>query len=214
MDSQLDIYLKELLAWNEAVNITAITDPEQIKLKHFEDSLTVLEALPSTAKKIIDIGTGAGFPGLMLKIAQPELEITLVDSVQKKVAFLDHMIEVLSLKGVTALAARAETLAHDPAYREQYDVAVGRAVAALPIFAEYTLPFVKVGGIVIAQKQLPSEPIDESAQALAELGGKFIKTIPITKPGLTDRQLIIIEKSASTPERYPRRPGVPTKRPL
>lgn len=211
---QLEVLFQELIAWNEHTNITAITNKEEVVVKHFTDALTLLDIIPPGAKNIIDIGSGAGFPGIPLKIARPDMAITLVEAVGKKVEFSNHVISKLNLKNIEAVQARAEELGHDKKYREQFDVAVARAVASLPIVLEYSLPFVKVGGIFIAQKSKGDEEINQSGKALAALGGKIIKTIPINVTGLEDRQLIIVEKQTPTPQDYPRRTGVPHKKPL
>jgi 16S rRNA (guanine527-N7)-methyltransferase len=208
-----EMYCTELIAWNSHTNLTAIREPKEIVTKHFLDSLTVLQALPATALRIIDIGSGAGFPGIPLKIMRPDITLTLVDSVGKKVAFLEHIISKLNLTYTTALHTRAEDIGHDTQYREQFDVALGRAVATLNILAEFTLPFVRVGGIVVAQKK-HDEPIDAALEAITKLGGECTNTIHISHPDLPARNLIIISKKTPTPALYPRRAGLPNKKPL
>jgi 16S rRNA (guanine527-N7)-methyltransferase len=213
---QFELLQKELLNWNAHTNLTAITEPDEIITKHFLDSLTLMPHIPPSARMLIDIGSGAGFPGLPIAIARPELHITLLDAVAKKTAFHTHIIETLSLPNVTTIHARAEELAHDSQYREQYDIATARAVAELATLCEYTLPFIKPGGICIAQKSTESahQEATQSTQALLELGGAVKEITPITIPELSDRSLIIIEKISPTPGKYPRRSGVPSKRPL
>jgi 16S rRNA (guanine527-N7)-methyltransferase len=219
--AQLDTferYRQELIAWNERVNLTGIVDPEEIVVKHFLDSLSVylaLQDLPSTVS-VIDVGSGAGFPGLPLKIALPEIRLTLLEATRKKTAFLQHIIATLNLTGITVLTARAEEVGRQPEHRERYDIAVARAVATLPVVAEYSLPLVKVGGWVIVQKgQHPADEIKQAANALGILGGKVGQILPLTVPGLTaERHLVVIQKNKPTPKQYPRRPGLPAKRPI
>ncbi len=211
------IYEKELLEWNEKFNLTAIRKPEEIRSKHFLDSLTCLQGFKEPKPiRMIDIGTGAGFPGIPLKIAYPHLRLTLVESVGKKADFCRHMIEVLQLEKVDVLQARAEDLGQTSGHREMYDLAVARAVAALPVLAEYLLPLVKVGGRVIAQKgeSAPAE-VHAAEHAVHMLGGRIYQIKPIVLPGVADeRFLILIDKIATTPHPYPRRAGQPAKRPL
>lgn len=220
-------YSSELIAWNRQTNLTRIIEPEEIVIKHFLDSLSVYQALPGIPTSgdahssnftfsMVDVGSGAGFPGLPLKIALPNIQLTLLEATAKKTTFLQHVVELLRLTGVTVLTARAEEVGHHAAHREQYDVALARAVSALPVLAEYTLPLVKVGGVVIAQKgpNLTGE-IETAANALATLGGTISQILPVEIPGLEEvRHLVIIQKIEPTPQRYPRRPGVPAKRPL
>jgi len=210
-------YADELMAWNKRLNLTAITAPEDIQIKHFLDSLTCLLAIPpaSSPRRIIDIGTGAGFPGLPLKIYDPTIRLTLLESIHKKTAFLQHLVTVLNLNEVEVIAGRAEALAHDPRHREAYDVAVARAVAELPVLAEYCLPFCRVGGLFIAQKKAGIEEEIKSAEgAITTLGGVLQGVIPVTLPGVDPRQIIVVKKVQPTPPHYPRRVGVPARRPL
>jgi len=207
----------ELLIWNERFNLTAIRDSEGIHTKHFLDSFSCsLAWKDNPPKRLIDVGTGAGFPGIPLKILYPSMALTLVESVGKKAAFCRHMVEVLKLETVEVLTARAEELGQLPAYRETYDWAVARAVAALPVLAEYLLPLAKVGGRMLAQKghSGPAEA-HTSEQALKLLGGRIRNLLAVTLPGVAeDRYLVVIDKVAATPPQYPRKPGFPAKKPL
>lgn len=216
--SAFERYSQELIDWNGRVNLTSITEPQEIVVKHFLDSLSVYPALsdlPSTLS-LIDVGSGAGFPGVPLKIVLPELRLTLLEATGKKTAFLQHVVQVLNLTIVTVLTARAEEVGRRPDQRERYDVAVARAVAPLPVLVEYTLPLVKVGGRVIVQKgQQPAGEIKAAANALGILGGKVSQTLAVTVPGLeAERHLIVIQKNKATPPPYPRRPGLPAKKPI
>ena len=213
-----ETYRRELLEWNRRINLTRIIEPEEIITKHFLDSLSVgpvLQKLPN-ADSVVDVGSGAGFPGLPLKIVLPQLSVTLLETTGKKTKFLEHVIQLLDLRGVTILTVRAEDAGRQRGHREQYHVAVARAVAALPVLAEYLLPLVKVGGWVIAQKgQHPTQETQSAANALGILGGKLRQVQPVQVPGLPDeRHLIIIEKVKPTPPQYPRRAGTPTKKPI
>jgi 16S rRNA (guanine527-N7)-methyltransferase len=212
-----ELFEKELLEWNEKFNLTAIRKPEEIRSKHFLDSLTVLQGFKEPKPmRMIDIGTGAGFPGIPLKIAYPHLRLTLVESVGKKADFCRHMVEVLHLEKVDVIQARAEDLGHTTGQREVYDLAVARAVAAMPVLAEYLLPLVKVGGRVIAQKgeSAPAE-VHAAEHAIKVLGGRVQQLKPIILPGVADeRFLVLIDKIATTPSIYPRRAGLAAKRPL
>jgi len=211
-------YALELIAWNRRINLTRIVEPDEIAVRHFLDSLAIHLALPPTTQafSLIDVGSGAGFPGVPLKIICPEIELTLLEATGKKAAFLQHLIGVLNLTGVTILTARAEDAGRQPEQREQYDVAVARAVAALPVLAEYTLPLVKVGGTIIAQKGPdPAAEIEAATQALTILGGQLEQVVAATIPGLdAPRHLVVINKVKPTPSKYPRRPGMPAKRPI
>ena len=215
--SALQIYERELLDWNTRMNLTAIRDPDSIRTKHFLDSFSCLLALRDLPpKKLIDIGTGAGFPGIPLKIILPKLHLTLVESVEKKAHFCSHIVEKLGLDGVTVLVARAEELGQLQEHRQKYDWAVARSVANLPVLVEYLLPLVRVGGRALAQKgeNAPMEA-HTAENAMKLLGGQLRQLVPVALPGVAEeRFLIIIDKIAATPQPYPRRTGVPAKKPL
>jgi len=215
-------YYEELVAWNARISLTAITDARQVQVRHFLDSLSCLlildEWFPSDRPppRVIDIGAGAGFPGMALKLVRPDWDLTLVDSVHKKVQFLEHIAEVLGLTGVEVLWARAEELGQDPVHREQYDVGVGRAVAELSVLAEYLLPFCRLGGVVVAPKSIKAKAEVQAAEpAIGTLGGRVVEVRKVDVRGLEERRyLVVVEKITSTPTCYPRRPGIPSKRPL
>lgn len=222
---QLDsfqLYYEELVAWNRKFNLTAITEYDQVQVRHFLDSLSCLlvqdlrRALGQPQTQVIDIGSGAGFPSIPLKLVCPQATITLLEATGKKVQFLEHIAEVLNLREVTPLHGRAEEVAHDPGHRQAYDLALARAVAELPVVVEYALPFCKIGGLVVAQKGEAGAAEAWSAEkAITLLGGELRRVVPVELPGLPeDRSLVVIEKISPTPERYPRRPGIPRKRPL
>ena len=211
---------RELIAWNQRFNLTAVTDREGVYVRHFLDSLSCLKALPRGAiaagARVIDVGTGAGFPGLPLKIVYPGARLTLVEATGKKVQFLEHLVATLNLGQVVVLHARAEELGRSPHHREQYDWALARAVAEMPVLAEYLLPLVRVGGGMLAQKgdRAPAE-VQEAGTAIHTLGGRVRRLVPVELRGLAEtRYLVTVDKIAATPERYPRRPGMPGKRPL
>ena len=208
---------QELLEWNTRFNLTAIRDVQEVRVKHFLDSLTCLLAMREMAvERVVDVGTGAGFPGLILKIAYPGLQLTLIESVNKKAEFCRHIVQCLGLENVLILTERAEVVGTMPDHREKYDWAVARAVAAMPILAEYLLPLVRIGGYMLAMKgeSGPAEAV-AAEHALHLLGGEFRQLLPVTLPGVVEeRYLIMVHKSAATPSTYPRRVGIPAKRPL
>lgn len=209
-----ETYYRELVTWNARVNLTAITDREGVYVKHFLDSLSVAPFVRA-ARRMLDIGSGAGLPGLPLKIVLPHLNVTLLEATGKKIAFLRHIVAQLNLQDVSLLHARAEDAAHDAAQRAQYDVVVARAVASLATLCEYALPFVRQGGIFIAQKGVAvDEELHAATYAREVLGGRLREIVPVHLPGLEPRHLVIIEKIAATPNTYPRRAGVPERRPL
>jgi 16S rRNA (guanine527-N7)-methyltransferase len=207
----------ELLAWNEKINLTAIRDAEGIRTKHFLDSFScALAWKENPPKRLIDVGTGAGLPGIPLKILYPSMELTLVESVGKKAAFCRHAVEILKLDAVEVFTARAEEMGQMPAQRESYDWAVARAVANLPVLAEYLLPLVQVGGRMLAQKG-SSGPVEAQTAEMAFrlLGGRMRSLVPVTLPGVAEeRYLVVVDKIAATPLQYPRKPGFPAKSPL
>ena len=206
-----------LVDWNERMNLTAITEPRDVAVKHMVDSLTAYDAaLFSGAPTVIDVGTGAGFPGIPLKIFDPSIRLTLMDSLAKRLAFLEAVVADLGLTGVTCVHARAEDAAHEPQRRERYDIAVSRAVARLPVLLEYTLPFVKKGGHLIALKgRTAEEEATDAKHALKLLGGRLETIRPVTLPGLSDKRAVLtITKIAPTPKAYPRKAGTPAKKPL
>lgn len=210
-------YEKELLEWNQKFNLTAIRDVESIRTKHFLDSFScVLAWKASPPNHLIDVGTGAGFPGLPLKILYPNMKLTLVESVGKKAMFCQHIVSVLGLANVEVIQARAEVLGQEESYREKYDWAVARAVANLNVLSEFLLPLVKMNGAMLAQKGENGPAEAQSAEhAMKLLGGKLRQVIPVNLPGVADeRYLILVEKVAATPPKYPRKPGIPGKMPL
>ena len=215
--SAFHTYEKELLEWNRKFNLTAIRDSESIRTKHFLDSISCVLAWKSTLPaRLIDVGTGAGFPGIPIKILYPNLKLTLVESVGKKAAFCQHIVQMLGFENVEVIQARAEDLGQDPNHREKYDWAVARAVANLNVLSEYLIPFVRVGGTMLAQKGENGPAEAQSAEgAMHLLGGKLRQLIPVNLPGVADdRYLILVDKVAATPPKYPRKPGVAAKQPL
>ncbi|HLF27270.1 MAG TPA: 16S rRNA (guanine(527)-N(7))-methyltransferase RsmG [Anaerolineae bacterium] len=210
-------YAAELVDWNRRINLTAITDPLEIVHKHFLDSLSILSVCDlHMGERIIDVGSGAGFPALPIRIVRPDLHVTLLEATRKKCDFLRHMVEALALDRVTVVHARAEDVAHDPAQREQYATALARAVAGLATLSEYLLPFVRIGGQAIAQKAGAVETeVGAAGAAIEVLGGRLQRVTPATVPGVMEsRAILLIEKIAPTPEKYPRRAGMPEKRPI
>lgn len=212
----LEVYEQELLHWNERVNLTAIRDAHQIRIKHFLDSLTCLSVVRYPCERVIDVGTGAGFPGVPLKIVYPGIQLTLVESVGKKADFCRHLVKTLRLEGVQVVQERAEIVGQMPAHRQQYDWAIARAVAIMPVLVEYLLPLVRLGGAMLAMKgeSAPAET-QQAEYAIRLLGGHLRKLNPVTLPGVVEeRYLVVVDKVATTPDTYPRRVGIPAKRPL
>jgi 16S rRNA (guanine527-N7)-methyltransferase len=213
----LSTYEKELLDWNQKFNLTAIRDTDSIRTKHFLDSFScVLAWKTAPPGQLIDVGTGAGFPGIPLKLLYPNLKLTLVESVGKKAMFCQHIVRVLGLEQVDVIQARAEDLGQNLQHRERYDWAVARAVANLNVLSEYLIPLVRVGGGILAQKGESGPAEAQSAEeAMKLLGGKLKQLIPVHLPGVADdRYLVVVEKVAATPPKYPRKPGIPMKQPL
>jgi 16S rRNA (guanine527-N7)-methyltransferase len=213
----LVMYERELLDWNQKFNLTAIKDVESIRTKHFLDSFScVLAWGANPPHHLVDVGTGAGFPGLPLKILYPSTRVTLIESVGKKAMFCEHIIRMLSLENVQVIKARAEEIGQMPAHREAYDCAVARAVASMNVLSEYLLPLVRIGGMMLAQKGESGPAEAQSAEKeMKLLGGKLQQIIQVNLPGVADdRYLVIVNKSHATPPKYPRKPGMPMKQPL
>ncbi len=217
---QFGIYQEMVVERNKVMNLTAITEPEEFALKHFADSLSILTTKcikkESDTLTMIDVGTGAGFPSVPLKIARPDIKLTLLDSLNKRIRFLDEVVEALSLEDVTTIHARAEEGSRKPELRDSFDIVVSRAVADLRVLTEYCLPYAKVGGCFIAYK---SNEIDEelgaSANAIKKLGGKLEDTISFTLADSDiNRRFVIIRKIKPTPKAFPRKPGTAKKEPL
>ena len=208
-------YMNLLIEWNEKMNLTAITDPEEIILKHFIDSITILKDIED-GSKVVDVGTGAGFPGIPLSIMNPTLKITLVDSLNKRLIFLQEVVNKLGLKNIEIVHARAEEFGQNKKYRETFDIATSRAVANLSTLSEYLIPLVKVGGKVISMKAAEAqEEINEAKKAIEVLGGEIEKIDEFNLPQSDiGRTVVIIKKEKQTPGKYPRKPGTPSKEPI
>ena len=213
--AQLDSYAELLVQRNQTINLTAITEPAEIAVKHFADSLSLLAALPFPAgAHVVDVGSGAGFPGLPLCIARSDLSVTLLDSLNKRVDFMNEVIALLGLPA-HALALRAEQASRDPAHRERYDIAVSRAVAALPSLCEYCLPLVRPGGFFLAQKGGDiQEELAAATDAISLLGGAVHQVTPLTLSDGSARTVVTIKKLRQTPPTYPRNPAKIKKSPL
>jgi 16S rRNA (guanine527-N7)-methyltransferase len=210
-------YAALLREWNTRMNLTAITADDEIGIRHFLDSLTILRVCPIEADtSFIDVGTGAGFPGLPISIVQPAARVTLLEATGKKVAFLNAVIEALRLEGARAIKSRAEDAGRLPEHRDRYDIAAARAVARLPTLLEYLLPFVRVGGICVAMKGITAQQeARDSAKALKALGGEIDRIERFHLPGIDmPHHLVIIRKVAPTPSQYPRQAGMPAQKPL
>jgi 16S rRNA (guanine527-N7)-methyltransferase len=218
---QFELYFQDLAEWNTRINLTAITDYHAVQVKHFLDSLTIALALSGQEVtepdfSIVDVGTGAGFPGLPLKILFPQPRLVLLESTAKKVTFLQHIIRKLELENVEVVSSRAEEAARLPLYREQFALVLSRAVASLPTLVELILPFCRVSGRCIVQKKGEVEQeVNGAKQAISVLGGKLNQIRRIELEEFSDaRYLVIIDKIRSTPDRYPRRAGLPKRRPI
>lgn len=213
--SQFYEYMNLLLEWNEKINLTAITEPEEVILKHFIDSLTINKYIENN-KSIADVGTGAGFPGIPLKIYRPDLNITLVDSLNKRINFLNNVISKLDLKDIFTVHSRIEDFGKDKKYRENFDYVTARAVANLTTLSEYLIPISKIGGKCICMKGNDiSEEIENSKKAINILGGRIQKQDEFKLPNSDiSRNIIVIDKIKNTPNKYPRKAGMPAKEPL
>lgn len=217
MTEQFELYYELLLEWNEKINLTAITEPKEVAIKHMIDSLSCLDdkVFPMGAS-VIDVGTGAGFPGIPLKIFRPDLKLTLLDSLNKRIKFLNETAGRLGLEDVACIHARAEEGARNKALRERFDVAVSRAVARLQVLAEYCMPFVRVGGHFVALKGMKyAEEARDGEKAVRLLGGAPCRAVPVHLPSLEDKRAVLyIKKVKNTPKAYPRKAGTPDKNPL
>jgi len=221
-------YYQELIAWNRRFNLTAVIEYEHVQIRHFLDSLSCLLAVgnnksgrwrpgvPVPGARVVDVGSGAGFPGLPLKILHPHLDLTLLEATGKKAEFLKHVVTYLKMSKVTVVHGRAEEMGQDESHRESYDLVLARAVADLPVLAEYLLPLCRLGGKCIAQKGSSAhEELATAQHAISLLGGEVHYVVPVELPGLVEtRYLVVINKVARTPQKYPRRPGMPGKHPL
>lgn len=208
-------YADRLIEWNARFNLTAITEPRQIVIKHFLDSLSAARSVPP-ASRVIDVGAGAGFPGLPIKIARSDISLTLLETTSKKCKFLQAVVDELGLQNVWVVNERAEAAARGSAHRESYDVAIARAVAEMPTLLEYLLPFVRIGGVAVAQKSKEAvNDVQHAEFAMTALGGRLKDIVSVRVPELNEaRYLVVIEKASATPGKYPRRAGMPAKRPL
>jgi 16S rRNA (guanine527-N7)-methyltransferase len=218
---QFEEYYHQLIAANRRVSLTSITDYQDVQRRHFGESLAVATALyragvlkPDEGARVLDLGAGAGFPGLPMRIVHPTLRLTILEATRKKTAFLERLLARLDLEDVTVITGRAEAVAHEPVHREGYDLVLARAVAPLAVLVELALPFLTVGGSLAAPKgsRAPQE-MAEAGRALALCGGRIVSAEPLPSPALP-LTLVLVEKLAPTPAAYPRRPGIPAKRPL
>ena len=216
-----ELYYRELIDWNKRFNLTAIIDYQAVQIKHFLDSLTVVSVINEerTANpffNIIDVGTGAGFPGIPLKIILPQARLTLLDSTAKKSGFLVHIVKEMGLSDVNVVVGRAEEIAHLPLYRQQFDLVVSRAVAPMSALVELTLPFCRIGGKLVAHKKGEiEEEIEKANRAIDVMGGRFarMERVDVEELG-EERYLVVVEKSFPTPDKYPRRSGIPARNPI
>ena len=214
--SQLDKYYEMLIEKNKVMNLTAITEFDEVLVKHFTDSLSICTIIPDDVKSVCDLGTGAGFPGIPMAIAYSDLQFTLIDSLNKRIKFLQEVVDALGLTNVTLVHARAEEAGRNRLYREQYDLVVSRAVANISTLSEYCLPLVKVGGYFISFKSGDIEDeIKQSGKAISKLGGKLQNPVLFNLPDTNiSRSFLVIDKEKSTPKAYPRKAGTPSKEPL
>ena len=211
----LQLYRDEIKTANERMNLVSFASDEELEIRYFADSLACLRFVPPGPVRCIDVGSGAGLPGIPVKIKRPEIDMTLLESVRKKADFLKDVIGKLGLEGIEVVRERAEVLGHDPAHRERYDAAISRATARFAVTLEYTLPLVKVGGCAVIFQGASVPDMDGLANAFDLLGGKVADVEPYRlEEGGKERTLVRVEKTAPTPANYPRRPGVPRKRPL
>lgn len=213
--NQFEQFKDLLIEWNEKINLTTIIEEDEILIKHFIDSLIPLKYIDNNSK-VLDMGTGAGFPGIPTKIAKPDIKITLVDSVNKKITYLKDIVNKLELKNVELIHSRAENLAKDKKYRENYDIVISRALANMSTLSEYLIPFLKIGGkaIYIKGPNIEKE-LEESKKCIELMGGRIIKIEKYTLPTIDlDYNLVLIEKIKNTPKEYPRKEGIPSSKPI
>ncbi len=216
---QFEVYYRELVLWNKRTNLTRITDYKDVQMKHFADSVTPLGVINISTRgvlKCMDVGSGAGFPGLPLKILIPSINLSLVESVGKKARFLEHLVKKIGLHDVTIYNNRAEILGRDDTLREAFDLVLARALGSMTVVAELTLPFSRIGGqVIVFKKGRISQEMKDSQRAIIKLGGKLSGCHPTQIPGIDDnRTLVILDKVTNTPAVYPRKAGMPKKRPL
>lgn len=211
-------YFYDLTEWNSRANLTSVTDWTDVQIKHYMDSLTVAITLPKqvlNSGRFVDIGSGGGFPGVPLMIAFPNIKVTLIEATRKKYDFLLHLRDTLQLHSLSIFNDRAEILAHDPSLREQFDVVLARSIARMATLSELTLPFCRIGGLVVAHKSKEiQQELKSACRAISATGGILRQIQPITIEGLSARTLVVLEKVSQTSNLYPRRPGMPSKRPL
>ncbi|WDA69865.1 16S rRNA (guanine(527)-N(7))-methyltransferase RsmG [Lactococcus lactis] len=214
---QFERYFELLVEWNEKINLTAITEKNEVYLKHFYDSIAPIlyGLITDQPVSILDIGAGAGFPTLPMKIIFPELKVTIIDSLNKRINFLSLLTEELGLENVTLLHGRAEDFGQDANYRRTFDFVTARAVARLSVLTEFTIPFLKKNGILLSLKAAQfEEELNDAKKAIATLGGKFIKEVAYELPNGDERHIALIEKKKETPKKYPRKAGTPAKNPI